>query len=97
MGRRRDTAEPVTCIACGDTIDREDAREYDRYGDRWDRENKRFEYLCIECHRREGHLSRDGLEETLVAVGSGYPSPGAFVAAYYEQLSETIDADDNRE
>jgi hypothetical protein len=38
--------EEITCIACGDSVDRESAREYDKHGDRWEREDKEFEFLC---------------------------------------------------
>jgi len=61
----------VTCIACGETVARDDAREYDKHGDRWSREDKRFEYLCKPCHRGCRHRTRDGLEETLIEAGAG--------------------------
>nr|WP_241881412.1 hypothetical protein [Halorubrum sp. Ib24] len=46
-----DANQEVTCIACGATLDREDAREYYKHGDRWSREGKEFEYLCKPCDR----------------------------------------------
>ena len=46
--RRTREKRTVTCIACGDSISRSDAREYDKLGDRWEREGKDFEFLCKE-------------------------------------------------
>ncbi|WP_394338274.1 MULTISPECIES: hypothetical protein [unclassified Halorubrum] len=66
-----DANQEVTCIACGATLDREDAREYDKHGDRWSREGKEFEYLCKPCDRECCHQTRDGLEEALLAAGAG--------------------------
>ncbi|MFB6141858.1 MAG: hypothetical protein ABEJ30_00775 [Halorientalis sp.] len=61
----------VTCIACGDELPRADAREYDKHGDRWDRADKDFEYLCKGCHRDLCHQPRDDLEALLVESGAG--------------------------
>ena len=68
---RRTDDEEVVCIACGATLRRDDAREYDKYGDRWDRDGKTFEYLCKPCFRECGRHARDGVEEALVAAGAG--------------------------
>ena len=72
----------VTCIACGESISRSDAREYDKHGDRWERTAKSFEYLCKPCDRQRCHSPRDGLEDRLVAVGTGGCDPETFVARY---------------
>lgn len=77
--------DQVTCPACGTQLARTRAREYDRHGDRWDRDGKEFEYLCKPCHRAACHLPRGELKETLEAVGK-QPSPEAFVAAYYREV-----------
>lgn len=61
----------VTCIACGQALQRADAREYDKFGDRWTREEKSFEYLCKPCDGDHSHLPRDGLETMLVESGAG--------------------------
>lgn len=90
-----DDPAAVVCLACGERVAREDAREYDRFGDRWDRTDKRFEYLCKPCHHRECHLPRRGLEAALATVGTRHPTPAAFVAAYYRHVrtrSERTDA-----
>ncbi|OYR56165.1 DUF7562 family protein [Halorubrum halodurans] len=85
-----DSDQRVTCIACGETVDRGDAREYDKHGDRWSREGKTFEYLCKPCDRDRCHQNRDGLEETLVAAGAGRTDRETFLERYCEL---TIDDD----
>lgn len=52
---RRNSEGAVTCIACGEAVDRDDAREYDKYGDRWNRDSKAFEHLWKLCHRESCH------------------------------------------
>ena len=72
----------VTCIACGASVARSEAREYDKYGDRWDRAEKSFEFLCKPCDRERCHSPRDGLEDRLVEAADGAESQVAFVARY---------------
>ncbi|QCC51713.1 DUF7562 family protein [Halapricum salinum] len=79
-----DTDQQVTCLACGQTLDREEAREYDKYGDRWDRDGKTFEYLCKPCDRDRCHQPRDGLEATLVAADAGRTDRESFLRRYCE-------------
>jgi hypothetical protein len=74
----------VVCIACGTELPRSGAREYDKWGDRWDREDKRFEYLCKPCYRDCSHQPRDGLEAALIEAGAGAEDDGTFVDRYYE-------------
>jgi len=81
----------VTCIACGATLCRADAREYDKYGDRWDRDGKEFEYLCKPCHRACCTQDRDGLEDTLVAAGAGRTDRRSFLRQYCERVEEGTD------
>jgi hypothetical protein len=69
-------------VACGTAVDPESAREYDKYGDRWDRDEKRFEHLCRPCHRAQCHQPRKGLEATLVSVGAGERSRESFLSTY---------------
>ena len=69
----------VTCIACGETLARADAREYDKHGDRWDRREKSFEYLCKPCHRDLCHQPRRGLESLLVDLDGPSVSHRRFV------------------
>ena len=88
--RRRKSDTEVVCIACGTSVPRSDAREYDKYGDRWDRDGKDFEYLCKPCHRDCCHQPRTGLEETLVRAEGEHTTTRAFVAEYYAVVSEDI-------
>lgn len=78
----------VTCIACGDRVPRSDAREYDRYGDRWDRTGKEFEYLCKPCFTRECHFPRRDLESILLTLDGDESSTVDFVRAYYRAVAE---------
>ena len=79
----RDSSESsVVCIACGKSVPRDEAREYDKHGDRWQREGKRFEYLCKPCDGEYDNHSRDGLEATLVAAGAGEVDRGTFLRAF---------------
>ena len=72
----------VTCIACGTSVPRDEAREYDKYGDRWDRDGKAFEHLCKPCDRACCHHSRAGLEELLVEIGAGERTQEEFLTWY---------------
>jgi len=84
------TDQEVTCIACGETLDREDAREYDKHGDRWSREGKEFEYLCKPCHRDCCHQNRDDLEETLIAADAGRVDRKTFLRRYCELTTDDV-------
>lgn len=86
---RSATDKSVVCIACGERLPRSDAREYDKYGDRWERDGKRFEYLCKPCYRRECHAPRDELESKLVEAGAGDASDSAFLRAFLAATVET--------
>lgn len=78
----------VTCVACGATRAREEAREYDKHGDRWDRDGKSFEYLCKTCHAQLCHQPRDHLEAVLVAAGAGEGDRAGFHARYWRAVEE---------
>jgi len=84
---RRDRTD-VTCIACGSSVARSDAREYDKHGDRWDREGKKFEYLCKPCYRDLCHQPRDDLESILIETDAGERDRSAFLAAYTERIEQ---------
>ncbi|MFB6178556.1 MAG: hypothetical protein ABEI77_02390 [Halorientalis sp.] len=89
--RTRDDSQ-VTCIACGSSIARSDAREYDKHGDRWDRKDKEFEYLCKACHRNLCHQPRRGLESLLVESSAGECAQDAFLRRYHELVEEQRDS-----
>ncbi|WP_248515519.1 DUF7562 family protein [Salinarchaeum laminariae] len=78
----------VICIACGTELSRSAAREYDKEGDRWNREEKTFEYLCKPCDRDRSHQPRRGLEADLVASGAGECDRDEFLARLCGQLEE---------
>jgi len=80
----RSRTETITCLACGCEVRRSDAREYDKYGDRWDREQKRFEHLCRTCHSDLCHHSRDDLEALLVELERETDTTTEFLACYSE-------------
>ena len=84
--RNRDPS--VICLACGSEVSRSTAREYDKYGDRWDRKDKAFEYLCKPCHNDLCHHPRAGLEELLVDLEAGDSSQAAFLARYLRTVEE---------
>ena len=95
-GRRlltREDSTEVTCIACGETRPRDEAREYDKHGDRYSREGKEFEYLCKPCHRECCHQHRAGLEETLVHAGAGAVDRQTFL----QQFSQLVREDQSAE
>jgi len=85
----RTTDEEVCCIACGEAVARSDAREYDKYGDSWSRDDKSFEYLCKPCYREYCHFGRSGLEDRLEAAGAGTVSRDAFLRRYHDLAEET--------
>lgn len=58
----------VVCIACGTSLPQSEAREYDKEGDRWDRQGKEFEHLCKDCHSGLSHQPRAGLESMLLDI-----------------------------
>lgn len=83
----RTNRETVTCTACGEAVDRSDAREYDKYGDRWERRGKQFEFFCKACFSDLCRQPRDGLESTLKAAGAGELDQSAFLERF-QDLSE---------
>lgn len=88
-GSRRDgDRSSVVCIACGESIARANAREYDKEGDRWNRRDKEFEYLCKECYRGLSHQPRDELEALLVDVEAAVAddTQEAYVEAYQREV-----------
>lgn len=85
VGRPWRTNRRLTCIACGTAVKRSEAREYDKYGDRWNRDGKTFEYLCKQCHRGLCHFPRDELEAVLVDVGLA-DTREEFLAQYIETV-----------
>lgn len=73
---------PPYCPACGRSVDRAAAREYDKFGDRWDRRDKEFEYLCKPCHQALCHQNRDELEALLLELDAGCVATDEFLDRY---------------
>lgn len=89
MWSSRDPDGPrVDCPACGRSVPRRHAREYDKFGDRWDRRGKSFEHLCKACHEALCHQSRRGLEDLLVEVDAGELDDAEFVQRYTIAVEE---------
>jgi hypothetical protein len=78
----------VVCIACGTSVSQGDAREYDKEGDRWEREGKEFEYLCKDCHSDLSHQPRAGLESLLVDVEDRSSDRREFLERYVTTVQE---------
>lgn len=88
MWGSRDRRSEVTCIACGTTTSRSDAREYDKHGDRFERRDKEFEFLCKPCYRDIDNQPRGDLEAVLVESGAGESSRAAFLERYAELATD---------
>jgi len=89
-GSREDST--VTCIACGRSVARSSAREYDKEGDRWDRRDKEFEHLCKQCHRELCHQPRDDLEDLLIEIEADGLERGEFLRRYVGAVEDRSDA-----
>jgi hypothetical protein len=96
MWRSRSDGD-VTCIACGEEVPRSSAREYDRYGDRWGKRDREFEYLCKPCHRECCHQPRDGLEERLTDAGAGETDRESFLAAFHSLVGDDTGGETEQE
>ncbi len=92
MWPSRTRTEAVTCLACGSEVPRNKAREYDKYGDRWDREDKSFEHLCKSCHSDLCHHSRDELEDLLIELDAGEVTQEAFLWGYLRTVEDRYGA-----
>jgi len=78
----------VVCIACGTSVLRAEAREYDKEGDRWDRHGKEFEHLCKECYRELCHQPRNELESLILEIEQDGLSREEFLRRYYGVVEE---------
>jgi hypothetical protein len=95
-GRR--ARKTVVCIACGSSVLRSKAREYDKKGDRWDRHDKEFEHLCKECYRNLCHQPRDELEGLLVDIAHDEElSRDTFLTRYYDAVEKRYDSAEESE
>ncbi|WP_458185305.1 DUF7562 family protein [Haladaptatus sp. NG-WS-4] len=95
--RRNREKKSVVCIACGDAVDRSAAREYDKEGNRWERNGKSFEHLCKTCHRDLCHQPRDELETILVEIDAGNVERDDFFARYEAAIRDRYGPLEERE
>ena len=98
-GSRRRRKASVTCIACGESVVRSAAREYDKLGNRWERTDKEFEHLCKGCYRDLCHQPRGELEALLVEAraGSARDTQEAFLKRYAELVEDRYGQLEERE
>lgn len=80
----------VTCPACGDSVPRSEAREYDKEGNRWERHDKEFEHFCKDCFRELCHQPRGDLEATL----TGIEGEGLSQAEFLARFMQSVDSED---
>ena len=78
----------VVCIACGESVSRSEAREYDKTGDRWERHDKEFEHFCKDCFRELSHQPRSGLESLLVDIEDDGLSETEFLSRYLDRVDD---------
>lgn len=88
MWPSRTQTETVTCLACGDQVTRSMAREYDKYGDRWNRDEKAFEYLCKSCDDDLCRQPREDVEDLLVETRAGETDRESFLSRYLHTVEE---------
>src|SRR6056297_3515615 len=78
----------VVCIACGTSVLRGEAREYDKEGDRWNRQGKEFEHLCKECYRELCHQPRAELESLILDIEEDGLDQTEFLHRYRDAVEE---------
>ena len=78
----------VVCIACGTSVLRSEAREYDKEGDRWNRHGKEFEHLCKECYRDLCHQPRAELEALILDIEEDGLEQSEFLDRYVGAVEE---------
>jgi hypothetical protein len=86
----------VVCIACGSSLLRSEAREYDKEGNRWDRQGKDFEYLCKGCFRDLCHQPRNELESLLLEIERDGPNREEFLDRYLGAVKERYGSAEDR-
>jgi len=97
MWRSRNNRDETTvvCIACGTSVPRSEAREYDKHGNRWERHGKSFEHLCKECYRDLCHQPRGDLEALLIDLEREASFGGADAEATDAEATDAEAADPN--
>jgi len=92
--RRNRNQQTVTCPACGESIPRSQAREYDKEGNRWERHDKSFEHFCKSCFRELCHQPRGDLESILSEIEDEALSNEEFLTRYIAAVDAETPRDD---
>ena len=87
----------VVCIACGESVLRADAREYDKEGNRWDRHGKEFEHLCKECYRGLCHQPREDLESLILGIEQDGLDQDEFLDRYFTAVEKRYGSAEERD
>ena len=87
----------VSCTACGESVPRSEAREYDKAGNRWERHDKEFEHFCKDCFRELCHQPRGDLEATLTEIEAEGLSQAEFLDRYLTAVDPEEGSTDRRE
>jgi len=93
--RRNRGQQTVTCPACGESIARSEAREYDKEGNRWERHDKSFEHFCKDCFRELCHQPRGDLEARLTEIEETGLSVEEFLARYVASVEADPTGEDH--
>jgi hypothetical protein len=88
LGAGSDEDRTVICIACGESVPRSAAREYDKTGNRWERHEKDFEHVCKDCFRELSHQPRSGLESLLIDIEGDGLSETEFLQRYLDRVDD---------
>ena len=86
----------VVCIACGTSVLRSEAREYDKEGNRWERFGKEFEHLCKECFREECHQPRTELESLILDIEQDGLTQAEFLRRYFARVEERYGSEERK-
>jgi hypothetical protein len=88
LGAGSDEDRTVICIACGESVPRSAAREYDKTGNLWERHEKDFEHVCKDCFRELSHQPRSGLESLLIDIEGDGLSETEFLQRYLDRVDD---------
>ena len=93
--RQNRDRKTVVCIACGTSVLRSEAREYDKEGDRWERRGKEFEHLCKDCYRELSHQPRGNLEALVSEIEADAGDREEFLRCYVDAVEERDSAEEH--
>ena len=73
-----------TCPACGEPVERREAREYDPHASPWSLRGTHREFLCHGCFAALERSPRVGLEARLIDIGAGRCDRATFLRRYLD-------------